>query len=241
MRWSATTSELARRILVFGALLAWCVALLLVRAVRANSLAFAFLAWNLFLAAVPAVAAWLFARAAKQRAAGPLQLLWFVVWLAFLPNAPYLVTDFLHFAPSPPVAPWYDLALLGSCTGTGLLLGYTSLADVQAVIARRFSERLGWGLAVAALLLSGFGIYLGRFLRWNSWDALANPLALLADIAQRLADPHSRPQVLGVTLVYGIALLLGYVALRVLQPAMAAEGVPKRRVRGDEPWAADVE
>ncbi len=205
--------NLVKRILLFGALLGWCAVLLLFRFARSGSLTFAFLAWNLVLAAVPAVAAWLFVRAAERRSATPLQILLFGVWLAFLPNAPYVVTDFLHLAPCSAIPMWYDVALLASCTGTSLLLGYVSLADVQAVISRKFSSRLGWFLAVAALLLSGFGIYLGRFLRWNSWDALASPLQLVADIAQQLFDPLTRSQAIGVTLIYGIMLLLGYVAL----------------------------
>jgi uncharacterized membrane protein len=207
------THNLVKRILLFGALLGWCALLLLIRFALSGSLAFAFLAWNLVLAAVPAVAGWLFARAAERRNTRFVQLLWFAIWLAFLPNAPYVVTDFLHLAPSAPIPMWYDVALLASCTGTGLMLGYVSLADVQAVISQKFSSRLGWLLATAALLLSGFGIYLGRFLRWNSWDTLANPLQLFADIAKQLLDPLLRFQVIAVTLVYGIMLLLGYVAL----------------------------
>ncbi len=210
--------ELFRRLLLFGTLLAWCAALLLVRFVRSQSFDLAFMAWNLVLAATPAIAAWLFAKAAEKRAPAALQVLWFALWLTFLPNAPYVLTDFLHLAPSPAIPLWYDIALLASCAGSGLLLGYISLADVQAVIARRYSARAGWALAAAALLLSAFGIYLGRFLRWNSWDLLVDPLKIVFGTARWLADPLSRTQAIGVTLVYGITLLLGYIALIVLKP-----------------------
>ncbi len=210
-------SEFVRRVVVFGALFVWCGALVYGRIVIAQSYAFAFLGWNLLLAAIPAVAAWLFARAAEQHAHALLQVFWFAIWLVFLPNAPYVITDLVHLAPHSYIPLWYDLAMLASCAGTGLLLGYTSLADVQAVIARRFSARLGWGVAAAALLLSGFGIYLGRFLRWNSWDAVTRPLQLLADIGHQLTDPGSSLQALGVTLIYGAGLMLGYVALRTLR------------------------
>lgn len=219
------SNELVKRILVFALLLGWCAALLVVRFIRAESYTFAFLAWNLALAAVPAVAAWLFARAAERRAHALIQVCWFAIWLTFLPNAPYVVTDLLHLTPYSAAAQWYDLAMLASCAGTGLLLGYTSLADVQTVIARRFSPRTGWAMAAAALLLSGFGIYLGRFLRWNSWDTLTNPLPLLSDIAQRLSNPLFRSQAVSVTLIYGIGLLLGYIALRTLGPGIRT-GLP---------------
>ncbi|HEY5993576.1 MAG TPA: DUF1361 domain-containing protein [Gallionellaceae bacterium] len=215
-------SEFVRRVVVFGALFVWCGALVYGRIVITQSYAFAFLGWNLLLAAIPAVAAWLFARAAEQHAHALLQVFWFAIWLVFLPNAPYVITDLVHLAPHSYIPLWYDLAMLASCAGTGLLLGYTSLADVQAVIARRFSARLGWGVAAAALLLSGFGIYLGRFLRWNSWDAFTNPKLLFSDIAELLTDPVSAPQAISVTLVYGFGLLLGYIALRLLQPGLRA-------------------
>lgn len=217
---AAMTNELAKRIVAFGMLLGWCSLLLVFRMHRAASFMFAFLEWNLFLAVIPAVAAWLLARAAARGAGAALQAFWFAVWLAFLPNAPYLLTDLIHLNPSPAVPLWFDLALLGSCGGTGLLLGYTSLADVQAVVARRFSARAGWAVAAGSLLLSGFGIYLGRFLRWNSWDAFTRPLQLLADIGRQLSDPGSSAQALTVTLIYGIGLLLGYVALRWLRTAL---------------------
>jgi uncharacterized membrane protein len=218
------TNELFKRMALFGALLSWCGALLAIRCVSSGSFALAFLAWNLCLAAIPAIAAWFFARAAEKKLHAAVQLTWFAIWLVFLPNAPYVVTDFLHLAPAPPIPPWYDVALVASCAGTGLLLGYTSLADVQAVISRKFSIRLGWALAIAALLLSGFGIYLGRFLHWNSWDAVMNPLQLIFDTAQRLSDPLFRPQIIAVTLIYGITLVLGYIALRVLQPGAGQGG-----------------
>lgn len=206
---------LSRRAAIFGALLAWCGALIALRTVRSGTVSYFFLYWNLFLAVVPAAAAVFFRRSERT----PLQVTWFVVWLLFLPNAPYVVTDFVHLRARPPVPLWYDVALLLSCAGTSLLLGYSSLADVQTVISRRLGRAWSWGVAVAALLLSGFGIYLGRFLRWNSWDALSHPAALLADVAQRVIHPLGYPRTFAVTLIYGIALTLGYVALRAFNHA----------------------
>lgn len=206
------------RLLLFGMLLSWCGALLLFRFARSGSLALGFLAWNLFLAAIPAVAAWFFARAMAKGSSVIAQVAWFVIWLVFLPNAPYIITDFVHLTSHPGIPFWYDTALITSCAGTGLLLGYTSIADVQAAITRRFSAFAGWVLVIAAVLLSGFGIYLGRFLRWNSWDTLTSPRQLFPEITDRLINPLSNPQTFGVTIVYGVGLFLGYVALRFWQP-----------------------
>jgi uncharacterized membrane protein len=219
MNLSALKAGHAPRLLLFVMLLSWCGALLLFRFVRSGSLALGFLAWNLFLAAIPAVAAWFFARAMGKGASTIEKVGWFVVWIVFLPNAPYIITDFVHLTTHPDIPFWYDTALLVSCAGTGLLLGYTSIADVQLVIARRFSPLVGWLLVVAAVLLSGFGIYLGRFLRWNSWDTLTSPRQLSLEITDRLINPLSHPQTVGVTVVYGVGLFLGYVALRFWQPA----------------------
>jgi len=209
-------SPSTKRLLLFGVLLGWCGLLLLARVARSGSVSFVFLAWNLFLASIPALAAAGFVRAADRGSPALVQTGWFALWLAFLPNAPYIVTDFMHLRPRPLVPLWYDIAILASCAGTGLLLAYTSLADVQGVLARKFSQFAGWVLAAVVLVLSGFGIYLGRFLRWNSWDALSSPLELLADIADRVANPLSHPQTIGVTIVYGFGLLLGYAAFRAL-------------------------
>ena len=215
MYGSLTMRESTQKLLIFGALLGWCAVLVAFRVMQSESLKYTFLLFNLFLAAVPAAAARLFVNAAEHRPLA-LQIVWFAVWLVFLPNAPYIVTDFIHIEELPQVPLWYDVALIASCAGTGLLLGYSSLADVQAVIARKVSVRAGWAVALSAFFLSGFGIYLGRFLRWNSWDAVANPLELFADIAEHLLDPLYYARTFGVTVIYGVALLLGYVALRVL-------------------------
>src|SRR5262245_41743442 len=210
---------LTTRLLVLGALLGWCALLLLVRVVHSSSLSFVFLVWNLFLASVPALAALAFVRAAERQSPAPVQAAWFALWLVFLPNAPYIVTDFMHLRVRPLVPLWYDIAILASCAGTGVLLSYTSLADVQRVMARKLSPFAGWLRAAAALVLSGFGIYRGRVLRWNSWDAFSSPLELAAAIADRVLNPLSHPQTLGVTIVYGVGLLLGYAAFRVLAPS----------------------
>lgn len=210
------TNDFTKRVVVFGALLGWCAALLAARLYYTHTIVFAFLAWNLVLAVAPAVAAWLFTKAAGRGMHAVIQYALFALWLLFLPNAPYVLTDFQHLGHSRNVPVWYDVVLMASCAGTALLLCYVSLADVQAVIARRFSARLGWALAAVSLFLSGFGIFLGRFLRLNSWDVLVNPLRIVSSTVHWLSHPLPRAEALSVTLLYGITLLLGYIALRVL-------------------------
>ena len=148
-----------------------------------------------------------------------LQAVWFTVWLLFLPNAPYIVTDFVHLRPRPSIPYWYDIALLSFSAATGLLLGYASVADVQRFVARRFGELQAWACSALALLLCGAGIYLGRFLRWNSWDVLFNPIEILASIQLR---------VVSVTLVYGCGLLLGYLAFLACAGMRSSEALRQR-------------
>ena len=212
--------------MLYVALVVWCFFLMWARALATGSPMFLFLMWNLFLATIP-----VFASSRLSRSWWPL---WLGVWLLFLPNAPYLLTDLIHLRHRPPVPLWYDLALLLSCAGTGLVFTYASLARVQAFVARRFGPVLGWLTAVGSLVLSAFGIYVGRFLRWNSWDVFANPLALLADVLPRVVNP--RP--VGVTVVFGGMLVLGYFAIRSLtlaalhsphaRTAEPAHGAPRR-------------
>jgi uncharacterized membrane protein len=210
-----------KRILAFTALLAWCGTLLALRGWRAQNVTYFFLVWNLFLAAIPFAAALLFERSKRVVT----QAVTFVVWLLFLPNAPYIVTDFIHLRARPPVPLWFDILLLLSAAGTGLLLGYGSVMIVQRVVERRRGARTGWLAATVALFLSAFGIYLGRFVRFNSWDVVTDPIPLFADIAYRLMNPMQHPRTFAVTALYGVALLLGYAALHVVATPEAPSGV----------------
>ncbi|MGA7615236.1 MAG: DUF1361 domain-containing protein [Thermoanaerobaculia bacterium] len=215
-----------RRALAYSILLLWCGVLLIFRIWRTHTLQYGFLAWNLFLAAVPLIASSLLLAAWRRRTPPVVQVAWFAIWLLFLPNAPYILTDFIHLAPSPPMPLWYDIALLGSAAGTGMLFAFASTAAVQRVVTDESNPATGWAVVVLAFLLSGFGIYLGRFLRWNSWDTLAHARALLEDAITPWTHPLEHPRVLGVTLIYGVGLTLGYAALHMILPRRS--GRPER-------------
>ena len=215
-----------KRIAVFAVLLIWCAGLLALRLARSNSVSYAFLVWNLFLAAIPFGASLVLETLDAWRRMRPLQWASLVVWLLFLPNAPYIITDFIHLRNRPPIPLWYDVLLLLSCAGTGLLLGYASVMIVHRIVARHYGVVAGWTTTLLALFLSAFGMYLGRFLRWNSWEALTDPLPLFSDIAHRMMNPLQHPKTFAVTGLFGIALCLGYIALDVLAESMAREERP---------------
>lgn len=207
----------ARLTLVFvlATSVALSVILVVGRVLMTGRLLFLFLIWNLFLALIPfAISTML------GIAKGPLRARLLVpvgaAWLLFFPNAPYILTDLFHLERRAGVPFWYDLALILSCAWNGLMLAYASLADMQRLVQRRLGTGAGWAFATVALLLSSFGIYLGRYLRFNSWDVLANPLTLFYDIVNRILHPFSFPGTWGVTLVFGVFLLIGYSTVRLL-------------------------
>ncbi|MBM3676426.1 MAG: DUF1361 domain-containing protein [Actinobacteria bacterium] len=205
----------ARRLAVVVVLLAASFLLavaVMVRIVRTGSFDTWNLVWNLFLAWIPFVLALLVYDGARRSASRPLLVVGGLLWLLFLPNAPYIVTDAIWLddwrltgAPF-----WYDLALYVVAAGTGGILGFVSIYLVQRACAARRGEVAGWLLAVTALGLSGAGVYLGRVLRWNSWDLLTRPEALLRDVASGLVDPFAYPRALVLTIACAAALLAGY-------------------------------
>jgi len=199
---------------LFGVLLTWCVVLVEFRVLRTGSGHYLFLIWNLFLASVPLALSRLLRKAHNRGITDVVQLALAAAWLLFLPNAPYLFTDFVHLHPSTPLLYWYDLTLLLSCAGTGLLFGYSSLFDVHIIATERFGHRSGWAVVIIALSLSGYGIYLGRVQRWNSWDVFANPSGLFSSIADFLLNPSQHLHVYALSGLFSAALLLGYAALR---------------------------
>ena len=208
-------SKINPRLLVVAVLLIWSVSLVLCRMFWGAGWDGIGLLWNLLLAALPLLWSSAFVRAIarKHRIGASFS---FALWILFLPNAPYLLTDLIHLASKPPVPQWYILAMLLSCAATGTLVGYVSLLDVHAAIERRFGFTAGWLLALGSLLLCGFGIYLGRFLRWNSWDALTRPLLFIRTVVGQWIDAGDHPHPLPVTLIFGGGLVIGYIALRVL-------------------------
>jgi uncharacterized membrane protein len=206
-------SPVRSRAVLVTLLVGWCLALLAARVGETGSIAFAFLGWNLVLALIPLGASSLLSRLDRRRSPRLALLAVGAVWLLFLPNAPYILTDLFHFRARPPVPTWFDLALLLSFAGTGLLAGYLSLAEVHRVVAGRIGPRVAWAGAIGVLFLSAFGIYLGRYLRYNSWEILTAPERLLADVIAPVLDPMAHPRAVAVTAVFGGLLTLGYLAM----------------------------
>lgn len=184
-----------------------------------------FLNWNLVLAWMPLWLAFLLWRLDRRRGRRRLLLMTvvFVGWLLFLPNSPYIVSDLMHLNPRDNVPLWYDAIMLFSFAWNGLILGFVSLWIVQQLAARWFGPVAGWVLVMLTLGATGFGIYLGRFGRWNSWDVLVDPLGLIKQVMEYLLNPFDYPRTVGVTLLFGGFLFVAYLTVTLLPAALRGE------------------
>jgi uncharacterized membrane protein len=205
------------KIIIFFSLIlasAASLAMLLARFVYSGVLSYAFLVWNLFLAWVPLIFSLLADVCFEKRTGnGVLAILCGIVWLVFFPNAPYIVTDFLHLGATGQVPQWFDLILILSFALTGLFLGFTSLYVMQNLVTKVFGKRVGWVFVVFVLGLCGFGIYLGRFLGWNSWDVLVDPKTLAGDVVDRLAHPFLHRRTFAVSSLLAVVFISMYLTL----------------------------
>lgn len=182
-----------------------------------------FLIWNLFLAILPYIISTFFLLYYRKINSIFLTAVILSAWLLIFPNAPYIVTDFFHLEPRVAVPYWFDLGLILSFAWNGLMLGFISLYDVQTALGRRFGAFKGWAFAIFSLVLGSFGIYLGRYERFNSWDILTNPVSLFIDIADRFIHPFSHPRTMLMTLLFSVVLIFGYVTLTALFRPRKAE------------------
>jgi uncharacterized membrane protein len=206
-----------------------CCGLVLVRNVHTENPNFRYLIWNLFLAWIPFVLAIVFYDGHRRgmRTAGLVAL--GVLWLLFFPNAPYIATDFIHLHRDPLAPLWFDALTIAAFAATGLLLGLGSLYLVQSVVRKELGAGVAWTVAAAALALGSVGIYLGRFVRLNTWDILTSPQYVLAVVRLRLSDPLGNPKLLAVVVASTALLGAAYVILYVFASAGLRLELDRRR------------
>ena len=175
-----------------------------------NEMGYSFLVWNLFLAWIPlgfAYTAWLMA--SNRRLLILAITITAFLWMIFFPNAPYILTDFQHLGqPSDVVPIWFDVILVVWFAWTGLLLGVISLYLMHDIMHRTFGRIAGWVFVFIVSFLSGLGIYIGRFIRWNSWDIIQQPNDIFYGLVQGARDPSLTS--IGVTALFGALFLFVY-------------------------------
>jgi uncharacterized membrane protein len=202
---------------------ATCGLLVFARIMRTGNIRYSFLIWNLFLAWLPMIFALLACEKYRSASRRDWRFLGLAgAWLLFFPNAPYIFTDLIHLTTNFYAHFWVDLSLILLCALTGLVLGFVSLYLMQSVVEDIFGRAASWLFIAAVAALSGFGIYLGRFLRFNSWDVVFKPWQVYHGIGNWVSSPLTNSNSLSFPLLFGTFVFITYLmlyALTHLQPA----------------------
>jgi uncharacterized membrane protein len=200
------------------ALSIFCILILSVRLIYTGKYEYIFLSMNLFLAWVP-YAFSILLKKTTEHTPFIIKLLLFVCWLMFFPNAAYITTDMYHLFTYTSIPLWFDLLMLLSFSWAGLVWGFLSM---QIMLRRLFANRsLMANVAFISIifLLTGVGIYLGRYERWNSWDILFDASSIYRDSIEILSDREKLVQIAGMSLLYcGILSFLYYPFVYVKTP-----------------------
>lgn len=207
--------------LFLGMVTLLCFGLSVFRFSYTGSKVFLFLNWNLFLACIPWLLTSFVTVTPKISKNNFILAFLLLVWLVFFPNAPYILTDLFHLRLKTSMPVWFDLILILSFAWVGLLFGFLSLWDIEKLIKTKTKDKFSsfWitSTTVLFLFLSAFGIYLGRYLRWNTWDIIHQPFAIFNDISLRFTNPTEHPRTWGMTILMGVFLNILYFSFRFIR------------------------
>jgi len=181
----------------------FCISLLAYRILKSGSLAYIFLAWNLFLAFIPW---WMSNHLKKINALQLKQVPLIISWLLFLPNAPYILTDLFHLRPRLPFQLWFDLVLVLSFALIGMIVFLKSLKDMLGILKQYINPVYMAIITPAIFWLISFGLYLGRYLRFNSWNVVNHPFMVVRQSFDILFEKDT----IGFTLIFSIFLAFMY-------------------------------
>ena len=203
--------------LFMGTITVFCFSFAIFRYIYTGSITFWFLNWNLFLAFIP----WVLSTLATIRPNLQKNKIVFVfllmIWLLFFPNSPYILTDLFHVNSKNSMPTWFDLLLVLSYAWTGLLYGFLSLWDIERMLKKSINKAYTIIISIMLLFLGSFGVYLGRYLRWNSWDIISEPFGILYDIGDRLVNPFQHTRTWGMTIFMGIFLNMIYWSFKLIR------------------------
>jgi uncharacterized membrane protein len=194
--------------------MSFSVLLACIRVAWTGRLTFLFLVWNLFLAYVPYVfSTWLQQRPdfIEKRL---MFTAFFIAWLLFIPNAFYLLTDLFHLGNHPGVPLWFDLALIGSFAWNGLLLGIISVLQMEKIVQVYLQGKNELLFIYPVMWLNALGIYIGRYLRFNSWDIITNPFGLFSDISVMALHPLQNKYAWGMILCFSVFMTVIYITIK---------------------------
>lgn len=176
------------------------VGLFMAGALRNHSMEFSYLIWNLFLAWLPLLFGLWLERVLRRKLWSSWEALAATaLWLAFLPNSFYMISDFVHIQEVQRIDLLYDVVTFSAFIFSGVTLGFLSLYAIHRQLLQRMHWRMAALTTAGVILLCSFAIYLGRDLRWNSWDILVNPGGILFDVSDRFLHPTSYPRLFTTT------------------------------------------
>lgn len=211
------------------------VGLYLLRVGASGSYRYWYLIWNLLLACVPLVLSiWLAYRLRTQRWLRWENIALTVGWLVFLPNSFYLMTDLIHLTATGEINILFDAVMFGSFIFNAYVAGYLSVLFVHRRLERSIGEGKSMLAILGVFLLCGVAIYMGRVLRWNSWDLVMNPAGVLFDVSEGVVNPLAAAQMIFVTSLFTLCISVVYMVvwtgIRVVRTS-AGSAKPMRRAR----------
>lgn len=188
--------------------------LLCARVAATGYVTYVFLVWNLFLAFIPyAISYWLCNNTHIIKS--KLKLTAAVcAWLLFVPNSFYIVTDFFHLREIASAPKWFDLLLLLSFALNGLFFGIVSLQKMETIVYRASGRNFSLLIIFIVMSLNAYGIYIGRFLRYNSWDVVAQPFSLFTEMLEMILHPFHNKMEWGMIFCYAVFMTLLYITIK---------------------------
>ncbi|MEO8863338.1 MAG: DUF1361 domain-containing protein [Candidatus Saccharimonadales bacterium] len=184
------------------------IVLFCLRVLAAHNTRYWFLIWNLVLAWLPVVWAYILTKRLKTHSfREPVQIFLFLLWLGFLPNSFYVISDLVHLTSTGEVGLLFDAVLFMSFIWNALVAGFISMYWIHKAVLRRRSSLFSAIFMQIVIVVASFAIYLGRTLRWNTWDVAVNPFGILFDVSERVINPLAHPQVIVTTATF--SLLIG--------------------------------
>lgn len=210
-----TISAFNRLLIAF---LIFIAGLILARIVYSGNIRYLSMCWNIFLAWIPYILSCYFSD--YQEKEKWKQLFLFASWLLFFPNALYIVTDLIHLEEATHVPLWYDAVLLFASSFIGIMMAFVSLKKAENLMLSFLNVRTVNLLVPVILFVASFGVYLGRFQRWNSWDVLHNPFALGIDIINRFVSPVDHLKTWAITFIFSMLYTLLYFLVKIIPQVM---------------------
>ena len=199
-----------------------------IRIIYSGKMNYLFLVWNLFLAWLPYMISTGF-KVLQRKTMIWKKITLLSIWLIFFPNALYIITDLIHLEQDTNIPKWFDVILIFTSSVVGLIMAFISLFRAESFLLKQFDNVTVNRMIPAILFLGSFGVYLGRFLRWNSWDIVQDPLGLAAEIGERFIFPLQHTRTWAVTFILTTFFYLLYLLIKKMPDMIGVKTASRRQ------------